>query len=118
MIKLSIQYNVYRSTDNSNFDLLGSAVTTNYIDSTVVSGNDYYYVVTTVNSEGESVYSNHLFVSIPTKETDTSQTETTQTDSSETTPSDPGQGTEPKNGDDSEAPISFVSVMIALFLIM
>jgi fibronectin type 3 domain-containing protein len=42
--------------------------TTAYTDSTVVSGQTYYYVATTVNaSSEESGYSNQVQVVIPTR---------------------------------------------------
>ncbi len=53
-------YKVYRSTTSGEpYDLIESDVTTSsYIDLDVNNGTTYYYVVTAVNSNGESDYSN------------------------------------------------------------
>lgn len=53
-------YKVYRSTTSGEpYDLIESNVTTSsYIDLDVTNGTTYYYVVTAVNSDGESDYSN------------------------------------------------------------
>jgi len=51
-----VGYNVYRSTSASgSYAKINSAVDANtaYTDSTVVSGNTYYYVATSVNSSGQ-----------------------------------------------------------------
>ena len=62
-----VGYNVYRGiTQTGPFQILNSALGTNYTDSTVVSGATYYYVTTEVNSEGqESAYSNVSQAVIP-----------------------------------------------------
>ncbi len=64
-----VGYNVYRGiTQTGPFQILNSALdaSTNYTDSTVVSGATYYYVTTEVNSEGqESAYSNVSQAVIP-----------------------------------------------------
>jgi len=64
-----IGYRVYRSeTSGGSYNALnGTAITAlNYSDSTVSSGNTYYYVVTAVDSGGaESVYSNQASAVIP-----------------------------------------------------
>lgn len=55
-------YNVYRSTTpGSNYSLLvdNTALTT-YTDTTVAEGVAYYYVVTAVDAEDESYYSNEV----------------------------------------------------------
>jgi len=60
---------VYRSvTSGGSYNAMnGTAITAlNYSDSTVSSGNTYYYVVTAVDSAGaESVYSNQASAVIP-----------------------------------------------------
>jgi len=61
-------YNVYRGGKNggpyTKIDTLDS--NTSYTDSTVASGNTYYYVTTAVNSSGqESSYSNQVKAVIP-----------------------------------------------------
>jgi xyloglucan-specific exo-beta-1,4-glucanase len=51
-------YNVYRSTtQGTQGTLLGSSMTTNYVDSTVVNGTSYYYEVSASNSAGEGTRS-------------------------------------------------------------
>jgi hypothetical protein len=56
-----VNYNVYRSTTNGGPYTKLTTVTPvaglSYIDGTVFSGQTYYYVVTAVNSSGESGYS-------------------------------------------------------------
>jgi fibronectin type 3 domain-containing protein len=52
-------YNVYRSTTSgSGYAMIATSATTNYTDTTVINGTTYYYVVTAVNANGESGYSN------------------------------------------------------------
>ena len=52
-------YNVYRSlTHNGPYDHLFSTNITSYSDTAVANGTTYYYVVTTVNVNGESDFSN------------------------------------------------------------
>jgi fibronectin type 3 domain-containing protein len=62
-------YNVYRSTSTAGAysKLVSSPVTgTSYTDQTVQSGDEYYYVVTTVGTNGqESTYSSQVAASIP-----------------------------------------------------
>ncbi len=64
-----IGYRVYRSESSagSYSPLNGTAITAlDYSDSTVASGNTYYYVVTSVDSSGdESIYSNQAKAVIP-----------------------------------------------------
>jgi len=61
-------YNIYRGTVSGGpYTMINSSLdsTTNYSDSTVVSGT-YYYVATAVNSESqESAYSNQVTAIIP-----------------------------------------------------
>ncbi len=49
-------------TSGGPYTTLGSATTTNYTDTNVVSGTAYYYVVTAVDSAGESGESNQATV--------------------------------------------------------
>jgi hypothetical protein len=64
-----VGYNVYRGTVKAGpFEEINTALdsSTNYTDSTVVSGKTYYYVTTEVNDEGqESAYSNEVEAMIP-----------------------------------------------------
>ena len=65
----AVGYNVYRGTVSGGpYAMINSSLdaTTTYNDSTVVSGNTYYYVATAVNSESqESGYSNQSQAVIP-----------------------------------------------------
>jgi fibronectin type 3 domain-containing protein len=63
-----VKYNVYRSSQGAGpFDLLNSAAGSAYTDSTVQSGQTYYYAVTSVDSNGwESAYSNVAVATVPT----------------------------------------------------
>ena len=58
----AVGYNVYRGTAQGGpYQEINTALdaSTNYTDSTVVSGATYYYVATEVNAQGqESAYSN------------------------------------------------------------
>jgi len=61
-------YNVYRSTGGGANQLINTSIQTptNYVDSTVVSGSSYNYMVKSVDSNGvESVPSNQITVTIP-----------------------------------------------------
>jgi hypothetical protein len=59
-------YNVYRSTGGTYTKLNGSPITaTTYTDTTAANGTTYYYVVTAVNSCGESAYSSAVGPIIP-----------------------------------------------------
>ena len=66
----AVGYNIYRGTAQSGpFAEINTALdaSTNYTDSTVVSGTTYYYVTTEVNAQGqESGYSNEVKAVIPT----------------------------------------------------
>jgi hypothetical protein len=66
----AVGYNVYRSTvSGAQYTIINSSLDsiTVYNDSTVVSGQTYYYVVTAVNaSSQESGYSNQVQAVIPT----------------------------------------------------
>lgn len=54
-------YNVYRGVSAGTETLLVPlGVVTTYVDTTAVTGTTYYYVVTAVNAEGESVWSNEV----------------------------------------------------------
>ena len=65
----AVTYNVNRAlTNNSSYITIASnLVTTNFTDTTVAPGTNYYYVVTAVNVNGESANSNpaSLFVTLP-----------------------------------------------------
>jgi hypothetical protein len=65
----AVGYNIYRGTVSGGpYTTINSSLdaTTSYVDSTVVSGQTYYYVATTVNSESEeSAYSNQTTAVIP-----------------------------------------------------
>jgi hypothetical protein len=65
----AVGYNVYRSTVSGGpYQEINVALdaSTNYIDSAVVSGTTYYYVVTEVNAAGqESAYSNQTTAVVP-----------------------------------------------------
>jgi hypothetical protein len=61
-------YNVYRGTTVGEYSQINSQLdaSTSYTDKTVVAGNTYYYVATSVNSAGEqSGYSSPIEVKIP-----------------------------------------------------
>jgi hypothetical protein len=61
-------YNVYRGTVSGGpYTLVNSSLinATSYTDTTVVSGQTYYYVTTAVASGNESVYSNEVTAAIP-----------------------------------------------------
>jgi len=66
-VPIATQYRIYRGTSMGGPYTLVDTVpstTTYYLDSTVMAGNAYYYVVTSLNiSSAESVYSNEQFVS-------------------------------------------------------
>jgi fibronectin type 3 domain-containing protein len=65
----AVGYNIYRGTVSGGpYTIINSSLdaTTTYIDSTVVSGQTYYYVTTAVNSDSqESGYSNQAQAIIP-----------------------------------------------------
>ena len=65
----AVGYNIYRGTVSSGpYTMINSSLdsTTTYTDSTVVSGQTYYYVATAVNSESQqSGYSNQATAVIP-----------------------------------------------------
>jgi fibronectin type 3 domain-containing protein len=65
----AVGYNVYRGTVSGGpYSMINSTLdtTTAYTDSTVASGQTYYYVVTAINSESqESGYSNQAQAVIP-----------------------------------------------------
>jgi hypothetical protein len=66
----AVGYNIYRGTVSGGpYTIINSSLdaTTTYTDSTVVSGQTYYYVTTAVNSDSqESGYSNQAQAIIPT----------------------------------------------------
>jgi fibronectin type 3 domain-containing protein len=61
-------YNIYRAISGGSLALVNSSPdsSTTYVDSTVVSGTTYNYVVKSVDSSGvESVASNEVTEAIP-----------------------------------------------------
>ena len=65
----NVTYNIYRSTTAGVYPptpLASSGTATTYTDMTVTAGVTYYYVVTAVNSGGESGHSNETPATIPT----------------------------------------------------
>jgi fibronectin type 3 domain-containing protein len=61
-------YNIYRAISGGSLALVNSSAdsSTTYVDSTVVNGTTYNYVVKSVDSSGvESVASNEITVTIP-----------------------------------------------------
>lgn len=62
-----VKYKVYRSSQSSGpFDVVNSVSGSVYSDSTVQSGQTYYYTVTSVDSNGiESGFSNVAVATIP-----------------------------------------------------
>ncbi|MFX0172996.1 MAG: alpha/beta fold hydrolase [Candidatus Hodarchaeota archaeon] len=54
-------YKIYRAASSGDpYSLIGSSITLSYIDLTVTNGETYYYVVTAINRQGESEYSNEV----------------------------------------------------------
>ncbi|MGE5362806.1 MAG: SBBP repeat-containing protein [Bacteroidota bacterium] len=66
-------YNIYRSTATpvvaSSYNHIGNCVTTFYTDQLMMTGNIYYYAVTAVYNDGESLPSNEVQVSFTHAET-------------------------------------------------
>lgn len=70
---VATQYNVYRSaTSGSGYVMIATIVTpgttppTSYVDSSVVEGQTYFWVVTVADASGqESAYSNEVTATIP-----------------------------------------------------
>jgi hypothetical protein len=59
-------YSVYRGTASGGpYTKLSTVAATSYTDSTVSAGKEYFYVVTAVNSDGSSGYSNQASVTVP-----------------------------------------------------
>jgi Abnormal spindle-like microcephaly-assoc'd, ASPM-SPD-2-Hydin/Protein of unknown function (DUF1573) len=59
-------YNVYRGTASGGpYTKLSSVSGTSYTDSSVTAGKEYFYVVTAVNADGSSGYSNQASVTVP-----------------------------------------------------
>ncbi len=59
-------YKVYRGTTSGGpYSLLTTVGTTSATDTSVASGQTYYYVVTAVDSAGESAYSNQSQAVVP-----------------------------------------------------
>ena len=86
------EYRIYKSTiNNTEYELISSSTTPNYTDYLISEGQTYYYVVTAVNSVGESAYSNEVSVTIPVQTTTT--TTTTSTNPPTTTSPSPSTST-------------------------
>jgi len=66
-------YNIYRATVTGGpYAIISANVQgTQFIDSQVVAGTTYYYVVTALNPQGESIYSNEASAVIPATGTGT-----------------------------------------------
>ncbi len=62
-----IKYHVYRGTSSGSYMLIGVVIGAlqRYNDSLIIRGDTYYYVVTAVNSFGESQFSNEVSITIP-----------------------------------------------------
>jgi len=59
-------YAVYRGTASGGpYTKLSTVTATSYTDSTVTAGKEYFYVVTAVNADGSSGYSNQASVTVP-----------------------------------------------------
>ncbi|HVU27563.1 MAG TPA: cellulase family glycosylhydrolase [Verrucomicrobiae bacterium] len=63
----AMSYNIYRSTANGgSYDLIAQDIlTTNFNDSNVANGANYFYAVTAVNWNGESAFSNQATATMP-----------------------------------------------------
>jgi surface protein len=85
-----IEYRLYRSvTSNTDFSFLGgtNSSTLIFIDDTIEHGVKYYYVVTAVNTAGESQYSNEVSAQIEAPGEDLTETEEDPTEPSSNTTS-------------------------------
>jgi pimeloyl-ACP methyl ester carboxylesterase len=70
------EYKVYRAASSGGpYSLIGSSIILSYIDLTVTNGETYYYVVTAMNSQGESKYSGEVSAT-PQLSTSTTTTST------------------------------------------
>jgi fibronectin type 3 domain-containing protein len=59
-------YNIYRSAvGGSQYKKIGNSPTNSYTDSPVASKSVFYYVVTAVNGQGESKYSEEVKAIVP-----------------------------------------------------
>jgi fibronectin type 3 domain-containing protein len=59
-------YRVYRNTTSGNFDVVLEETTYEYfVDTTAIPDTTYHYIVTAVNSYGESFASNEVTVNVP-----------------------------------------------------
>jgi len=74
------EYVIYRGTTSGSWSFQGSTTSLGYIDTKVSAGHTYYYVVTAVNSAGESPYSNEVTATVSSA-TSSSETTTTTTTS-------------------------------------
>ena len=85
-------YNIYRGTSSGSYSLLGNTPSTGYKDTNAIGGTTYYYVVTAVNSVGESTFSNEA------KATPSKPQDTTATTATTTTTEASGPGISPSPG--------------------
>ncbi|MFX1286627.1 MAG: DOMON domain-containing protein [Promethearchaeota archaeon] len=79
------EYIIYRSSISGGpYSNIATTNELNYTDTTVLAGNTYYYVVTAINSIGESEFSNEVSIVLP--ETTTTITTSTPTTTPTSTP--------------------------------
>jgi len=52
-----VSYNIYKSTDNASFFLLTNTANTSYVDNGLTNASTYFYKVSELNSNGESILS-------------------------------------------------------------
>ncbi len=77
-----MRYHIYRGTTSGQYIFLGISTSTTFKDTTTIGGTTYYYVVTGINTIGESNVSNEvsaLPAAFSTSETTTQLTTITQT---------------------------------------
>lgn len=63
------RYNIYRSTDNKNFELIATASGSDYTDTETENGKMYYYRIEPLEGENRDIKSNvcsYVFVTAPT----------------------------------------------------
>ncbi|MFX0207531.1 MAG: kelch repeat-containing protein, partial [Candidatus Hodarchaeota archaeon] len=58
-------YNVYRGTKTGEYIFLGITINPSFTDSSIIPNTTYYYIVTAVNSVGESSFSNEVSITLP-----------------------------------------------------
>ncbi|OLS12432.1 MAG: putative protease [Promethearchaeota archaeon CR_4] len=63
-------YNIYRTTTSGgSYGFIGNSSGLNYTDTSGTAGMTYYYVITAINTGGESVYSNEVAITFPNEDT-------------------------------------------------